>query len=104
MPIQIEWENREARPRCFCDRCGEAIADVADGLALWEERDVTAIGRRELFLIHRACLDDFRHYRMSCTVGDWLQQDLGWFLASLGRGIGFGADEQAASAERRVSI
>jgi hypothetical protein len=104
MAIEIEWENREAQPRCFCDRCRDAIGDIADGVALWEERDITAIGRREVFLVHRGCLDDFRRYRMSCTVGDWLQEDLAWFLARLNRDAGFRADEHAASGERRVSI
>jgi hypothetical protein len=104
MTIEIEWVEGEARPRCFCDRCGETIAEIADGLALWEERDITAIGRREVFLVHGGCLDEFRRYRMSCTVGDWLSQDLAWFLASLNRGIGFRADEHAARAERRVTI
>ena len=85
MPIVIEWDNREATARSVCDQCGKRIADGADGLALWEERDATAIGRRELFMTHRDCFDDFRGYRMSCTVGDWMKRDLAWFMTTLAR-------------------
>lgn len=104
MTIEIEWVNREARSRSFCDRCGEPIAALDDGLALWEERDITAVGRREVFLVHSGCVDDFRRSRMSCTVGDWMSQDLAWFLASLGAGVGFRSDEHADRLERPVSI
>ena len=83
MPIVIEWENREATARSVCDQCGKRIADATQGLALWEERDATAIGKRELFMTHRDCFDDFRGFRMSCTVGDWMKRDLSWFLTTL---------------------
>lgn len=104
MSIEIEWENREAQPRCFCDSCRGAIAAIDDGIALWEERDVTAVGRRAVFLVHRDCLGGFRASRMSCTVGDWLQQDLAWFLASLADGVGFRTDEHVERLARAVSI
>ncbi len=104
MTIEIEWQDRQARPRCFCDHCHDAIADVDDGLALWEERDVTAVGRRGVFQVHRGCVGDFRGSRMSCTVGDWLSQDLAWFLASLADGVGFRTEEHVERLARTVSI
>jgi hypothetical protein len=85
MPILIEWDNGEATARGVCDQCKKRIADAADGLALWEERDATAVGRRELFITHRECFGDFRGFRMSCTVGDWMKRDLGWLLDTLAR-------------------
>jgi hypothetical protein len=104
MAIQIEWTDREASPRCFCDYCGVGITAVAEGVALWEERDVTAVGRRDFFITHRSCVDLFQRSRLSCTVGDWMKQDLGWLLARLNVASGFGTEEHAAHADQRVSL
>jgi hypothetical protein len=95
VPIQIEWEQREATPRFFCDQCGARIADAADGVALWEERDASEVGRRELFVTHTACRGDFERFRLSCTAGTWTVEDLAWFLLHLSNGVSFRVDEHA---------
>lgn len=104
MPIQIQWEEREARPAAVCDQCAERIVDVSQGLALWEERDATGVGRRELFVAHTHCRRDFERFRLSCTTGDWVAQDLAWFLLHLGAGMAFRPEEHAEAAAHRVGI
>jgi hypothetical protein len=104
VPIQIQWEEQQARPAVVCDQCVERIADVSQGLAMWEERDITAVGRRELFVVHRECRRDFERFRLSCTAGSWMAQDLAWFLLHLGAGVEFRAEEHAAAATHRVTI
>jgi hypothetical protein len=74
MPAPTQWT---------CDRCGEAINDVAKGYVVWDRRDDGPEGFR---IIHQGRCDD-KAYRSSMPLDEFLGVDgLNYLLSFLSLG------------------